>query len=216
MFHSHIFWCGVTSFCNYVTTLLQPPPTPPTNTFKQGLKLEAVDHKNPQLICPATVGDVNNDQIYVTFDGWRGAFDYWCRYDSRDIFPVGWGSLSGHPLQPPGHRGQLQGLSVSVSGSVRICQCVSVRCVSIRWVSVRVYQCQVSQCQGLSMSGESGESVSGSINVRYVSIRWVSVRCVSVRWVSVGVYQCQVCQGLSVSGVSVSGSINVRCVSVMC
>ncbi|KAK2189447.1 hypothetical protein NP493_106g02044 [Ridgeia piscesae] len=86
----------------------KPPPTPPTNTFKQGLKLEAVDHKNPQLICPATVGDVNNDQIYVTFDGWRGAFDYWCRYDSRDIFPVGWGSLSGHPLQPPGHRGMAQ------------------------------------------------------------------------------------------------------------
>ena len=54
------------------------------------------------MICPATVGGVNGDQIHVRFDGWRGAFDYWCRYDSREIFPVGWCQMSGHPLQPPG------------------------------------------------------------------------------------------------------------------
>lgn len=70
------------------------------------MKLEAVDRKNPHLICPATVGAVNKDQIHVTFDGWRGAFDYWCRYDSRDIFPMGWCAHSGHPLQPPGMKGQ--------------------------------------------------------------------------------------------------------------
>ncbi|XP_069959738.1 polycomb protein Scm isoform X4 [Cherax quadricarinatus] len=78
------------------------PPTPPKNYFEVGMKLEAVDKKNPQLICAATVGAVNGDMIHVTFDGWRGAFDYWCRYDSRDIFPVGWCAMSGHPLQPPG------------------------------------------------------------------------------------------------------------------
>lgn len=44
--------------------------------------------------------------IFVTFDGWRGAFDYWCRYDSRDIFPVGWCKASGHPLQLPGNKGK--------------------------------------------------------------------------------------------------------------
>jgi len=44
--------------------------------------------------------------IHVTFDGWRGAFDYWTRYDSRDIVPVGWCSKSGHPLQPPGKKGR--------------------------------------------------------------------------------------------------------------
>ncbi|KAI8421827.1 hypothetical protein MSG28_009776 [Choristoneura fumiferana] len=60
--------------------------TPKTNLFVVGQKLEAVDKKNPQLICCATVGVVRNDQIHVTFDGWRGAFDYWCRFDSRDIF----------------------------------------------------------------------------------------------------------------------------------
>ncbi|KAK7077941.1 Zinc ion binding [Halocaridina rubra] len=78
------------------------PPAPPKNYFEMGMKLEAVDKKNPQLICAATVGAVNGDMIHVTFDGWRGAFDYWCRYDSRDIFPVGWCAMSGHPLQPPG------------------------------------------------------------------------------------------------------------------
>lgn len=85
---------------------IQEPPTPKSNHFEVGMKLEAVDRKNSQLICPATVGAVNGDQIHVTFDGWRGAFDYWCQYDSRDIFPVGWCEASGHPLQPPGRKGK--------------------------------------------------------------------------------------------------------------
>jgi hypothetical protein len=81
------------------------PPTPNSNKFEIGMKLEAVDKKNPRLICPATVGAVNEENIFVTFDGWKGAFDYWCRFDSRDIFPVGWCQRSGHPLQPPGAKG---------------------------------------------------------------------------------------------------------------
>ncbi|CAG2112004.1 unnamed protein product [Medioppia subpectinata] len=86
----------------------QTPPTPHTNRFEVGMKLEAVDKKNPRLICPATVGAVNEDNIFVTFDGWKGAFDYWCPYDSRDIFPVGWCQRSGHFLQPPGLKGKAQ------------------------------------------------------------------------------------------------------------
>lgn len=82
------------------------PSGPGVNLFEVGQKLEAVDKKNPQLICCATVGAVKNDQIHVTFDGWRGAFDYWCRFDSRDIFPVGWCAKSGHPMQPPGQKNQ--------------------------------------------------------------------------------------------------------------
>ncbi|XP_024884244.1 polycomb protein Scm isoform X2 [Temnothorax curvispinosus] len=77
------------------------PKTPRSNLFEVGHKLEAIDKKNPQLICTATVGAVKDDMIHITFDGWRGAFDYWCRYDSRDIFPAGWCFKSGHPLQPP-------------------------------------------------------------------------------------------------------------------
>lgn len=83
------------------------PPTPKTNLFLVGQKLEAVDKKNPQLICCATVNAVKEDQIHITFDGWRGAFDYWCRYDSRDIFPVGWCEKSCHPMQPPGQKNKV-------------------------------------------------------------------------------------------------------------
>ncbi|XP_075051183.1 sex comb on midleg-like protein 2 isoform X3 [Mixophyes fleayi] len=84
------------------------PQKPSQNFFKIGMKVEAVDKKNPFLICPATVGDVKGEEIFITFDGWRGAFDYWCKYDSRDIFPVEWCSITGDSLQPPGN-------SVSVS-----------------------------------------------------------------------------------------------------
>lgn len=100
------------------------PKKPEKNHFKVGQKLEAVDKKNPHLICCATVGALNEkgtfsckghmlqhstyalaeETIFVTFDGWKGAFDYWCRYDSRDIFPVGWCSKTDHPLQPPGQK----------------------------------------------------------------------------------------------------------------
>ncbi|XP_064028584.1 polycomb protein SCMH1 isoform X2 [Pogoniulus pusillus] len=78
------------------------PPSPSQNFFKTGMKLEAVDRKNPHFICPATIGEVRGSEVLITFDGWRGAFDYWCRYDSRDIFPVGWCSLTADNLQPPG------------------------------------------------------------------------------------------------------------------
>lgn len=82
------------------------PPSPSHNFFKMGMKLEAVDRKNPHFICPATIGEVRGSEVLVTFDGWRGAFDYWCRFDSRDIFPVGWCSLTGDNLQPPGTKGK--------------------------------------------------------------------------------------------------------------
>ncbi|XP_076008866.1 polycomb protein SCMH1 isoform X1 [Genypterus blacodes] len=80
----------------------QEPPVPEQNSFHVGMKLEAVDRKNPHFICPATVGALRGVEVLVTFDGWRGAFDYYCRYDSRDIFPVGWCALTGDNLQPPG------------------------------------------------------------------------------------------------------------------
>ncbi|XP_046703382.1 polycomb protein SCMH1-like isoform X2 [Silurus meridionalis] len=83
------------------------PPPPEQNHFQVGMKLEAVDRKNPHFICPATVGALRGVEVLVTFDGWRGAFDYYCRYDSRDIFPVGWCALTGDNLQPPGTKAGL-------------------------------------------------------------------------------------------------------------
>uniref|UniRef100_H3CLK6 Scm polycomb group protein like 2 n=1 Tax=Tetraodon nigroviridis TaxID=99883 RepID=H3CLK6_TETNG len=85
------------------TAFKKEPVRPSQNNFKPGMKLEAVDKKNPYLICPATIGELRGDEVFIMFDGWRGAFDYWCKYDSRDIFPVGWCSLTKHSLQPPGN-----------------------------------------------------------------------------------------------------------------
>ncbi|XP_076025664.1 polycomb protein SCMH1-like [Genypterus blacodes] len=94
------------------------PSSPPKNYYQPGMKLEAVDRKNPYLICPATVGEVRGQEIFIMFDGWRGAFDYWCPFDSRDIFPVGWCCLTKHSLQPPGNFFTLPGaLLAPVSSS---------------------------------------------------------------------------------------------------
>ncbi|XP_048191451.1 sex comb on midleg-like protein 2 [Perognathus longimembris pacificus] len=84
------------------TLFKMEPPKPPINNFKVGMKLEAIDIKNPYFICPATIGDVKGDKVYVQFDGWSGTFDYWCKYYSRDLFPVGWCCLTGDVLQPIG------------------------------------------------------------------------------------------------------------------
>uniref|UniRef100_A0A1I8FK61 SAM domain-containing protein n=1 Tax=Macrostomum lignano TaxID=282301 RepID=A0A1I8FK61_9PLAT len=62
------------------------------------------DRKNPLFVCPATVKEVRGDRVHVAFDGWRGAFDYWCRFDSHDLFPVGWCGRAGYPVQPPGSK----------------------------------------------------------------------------------------------------------------
>lgn len=104
--HWHVFVAQTLTDAEHAPeSAFKPEPLiPPCNYFKVGMKLEAVDRKNLRLICPATVGDVDGDQIFVTFDGWKGAFDYWCSYDSRDIFPVGYCRKSGHPLQPPGSK----------------------------------------------------------------------------------------------------------------
>ncbi|XP_075904363.1 polycomb protein SCMH1 isoform X2 [Nelusetta ayraudi] len=93
------------------------PPMPAKNYFQPGMKLEAVDRKNPYLICPATVGEVRGQEIFVMFDGWRGAFDYWCPFDSRDIFPVGWCNLTKHSLQPPGNFFTLPGALLAPASS---------------------------------------------------------------------------------------------------
>lgn len=90
------------------TTILAPgecfypsPEKPENNLFVPGMKLEATDKKNPYLICPATIGEVNGDEVSITFDGWRGSFDYKCKYYSRDLFPINWCYETGHAITKP-------------------------------------------------------------------------------------------------------------------
>lgn len=41
------------------------------------MKLEAVDKKNPGLVCVASVTDVMDDRFLVHFDNWDDTYDYW-------------------------------------------------------------------------------------------------------------------------------------------
>ncbi|XP_041824120.1 lethal(3)malignant brain tumor-like protein 4 [Melanotaenia boesemani] len=72
--------------------------------FQVGMKLEAVDKKNPGLVCVASVTDVINDRFLVHFDNWDDTYDYWCDSSSPYIHPVGWCEEQGRPLTAPqGH-----------------------------------------------------------------------------------------------------------------
>ncbi|XP_017734871.1 PREDICTED: lethal(3)malignant brain tumor-like protein 3 [Rhinopithecus bieti] len=46
--------------------------------FRVGMKLEAVDKKNPSFICVATVTDMVDNRFLVHFDNWDESYDYWC------------------------------------------------------------------------------------------------------------------------------------------
>ncbi|XP_074484363.1 lethal(3)malignant brain tumor-like protein 4 isoform X2 [Sebastes fasciatus] len=85
------------------------PPTlftcrPASCGFSVGMKLEAVDRKNPGLVCVASVADVIDDHFLVHFDNWDDMYDYWCDSSSPYIHPVGWCEEQGRPLTAPqGH-----------------------------------------------------------------------------------------------------------------
>ncbi|XP_063062817.1 lethal(3)malignant brain tumor-like protein 4 [Engraulis encrasicolus] len=78
--------------------------TSTTLKFQVGMKLEAVDRKNPCLVCVATVADVTDNRFLVHFDNWDDTYDYWCDASSPYIHPVGWCQDHGRPLTAPqGH-----------------------------------------------------------------------------------------------------------------
>ncbi|OXB64487.1 hypothetical protein ASZ78_015971 [Callipepla squamata] len=53
--------------------------------FRVGMKLEAVDKKNPTFVCVATVTDMVDNRFLVHFDNWDESYDYW--YDVFDLYP---------------------------------------------------------------------------------------------------------------------------------
>ncbi|XP_030623351.1 lethal(3)malignant brain tumor-like protein 4 [Chanos chanos] len=78
--------------------------TTTTSKFRVGMKLEAVDRKNPCLVCVATVADIVDNRFLVHFDNWDDTYDYWCDASSPHIHPVGWCQDHGRPLTAPqGH-----------------------------------------------------------------------------------------------------------------
>uniref|UniRef100_A0A1A7X4D7 L(3)mbt-like 1b n=3 Tax=Iconisemion striatum TaxID=60296 RepID=A0A1A7X4D7_9TELE len=75
-------------------------PRPP-HGFQIGMKVEAVDRRNPMLIRVATIVDTEDHRLKVHFDGWNPEYDYWIETDCPDLHPVGWCQKTGHPLQYP-------------------------------------------------------------------------------------------------------------------
>nr|XP_025952436.1 lethal(3)malignant brain tumor-like protein 4 isoform X2 [Dromaius novaehollandiae] len=73
--------------------------------FRLGMKLEAVDKKNPLLMCVATITDMWDNRLLIHFDNWDENYDYWCEASSPCIRPVGYCQETGTPLTtPPGYK----------------------------------------------------------------------------------------------------------------
>ncbi|KAJ8004929.1 hypothetical protein DPEC_G00141390 [Dallia pectoralis] len=73
----------------------------PCHGFQAGMKLEAVDKRNPMLIRVTTIAEVEDHRLRIHFDGWSEEYDYWVDADSPDLHPIGWCQKTGHPLQHP-------------------------------------------------------------------------------------------------------------------
>ncbi|KAG5858109.1 hypothetical protein ANANG_G00026600 [Anguilla anguilla] len=58
--------------------------------FRVGMKLEAVDRKNPSLICVASIAAAVDSRLLIHFDNWDDSYDYWCDASSPYIHPVGY------------------------------------------------------------------------------------------------------------------------------
>ncbi|XP_053123537.1 lethal(3)malignant brain tumor-like protein 4 isoform X2 [Hemicordylus capensis] len=83
-------------------TLFKTLSTPVTPSgFRVGMKLEAVDKKNPSLMCVATIADMLDNRLLIHFDNWDESYDYWCDASSPYIRPVGYCQETGTPLTTP-------------------------------------------------------------------------------------------------------------------
>ncbi|CAH2074757.1 unnamed protein product, partial [Iphiclides podalirius] len=81
-------------FPHTTTTTVKP------NGFRVGMKLEAEDLQNA-MVCVASVADMLDHRLLVSFDSWDRAYDYWVDPGSPYIHPVGWARENGHALTPP-------------------------------------------------------------------------------------------------------------------
>ena len=79
--------------------MLQVPET--CHGFTTKMKLEAVDKKNPDLTCVASINNVIGDYFLVHFDEWDDTYDYWCTETSPYLHPTGWCRENGIRLTPP-------------------------------------------------------------------------------------------------------------------
>ncbi|XP_064486621.1 lethal(3)malignant brain tumor-like protein 3 isoform X2 [Ornithodoros turicata] len=69
--------------------------------FRRGMRLEAVDPRNAQLVRVMSVSAVQTRGLVLHMDGWSQTYDFFVEEDSQDIHPAGWCAKTGHPLEPP-------------------------------------------------------------------------------------------------------------------
>ncbi|KAI6650536.1 Lethal(3)malignant brain tumor-like protein 3 [Oopsacas minuta] len=73
-----------------------------TSYFSPGMKLEAVDWREPDRIRVATVIAINEkQQIKLHYDGFPTEMENWFDVDGKDIFPPGYCDITGHKLEKP-------------------------------------------------------------------------------------------------------------------
>lgn len=90
-----------------ITFFFQSDSFPKPHEFTTGMKLEAVNPKDPSSICAATVSQVANEIFFqVEIDSMidrrnRDKPVIWCSSKSKNIFPVGWCEKNNIQLTPP-------------------------------------------------------------------------------------------------------------------
>ncbi|KAG7242021.1 hypothetical protein INR49_024066 [Caranx melampygus] len=102
------YWCDASSpyihpvgYCEEAELTLTTPAGKTQTKTHIGMKVEAVDKRNPMLIRVATISDTEDHRLKIHFDGWTSEYDYWVETDCPDLHPVGWCQKTGHPLQYP-------------------------------------------------------------------------------------------------------------------
>ena len=69
--------------------------------FKEGMKLESIDPKNPALFCIVTVMERKSFRLRMNFDGYAPCYDFLCNASSHFLLPINWCRRHGKDLQPP-------------------------------------------------------------------------------------------------------------------
>ena len=66
--------------------------------FGVGMRLEAVDIRNPALVRVASVAAVDGRRVKVHYDGWPAELDVWLDEGCGELHPCGWAATTGHNL----------------------------------------------------------------------------------------------------------------------
>ncbi|XP_011305644.1 scm-like with four MBT domains protein 1 [Fopius arisanus] len=69
--------------------------------FEEGMRLEAVDPRNENIICAAHITRIIEDLLFLSLDNYEWHVDHIVHMHSLQIFPVGWCESNHYPLKPP-------------------------------------------------------------------------------------------------------------------